>query len=145
MFDAEATKAIEDIVNKCLKAKDEEIAALKTESAAKDAEIAAKHAEIAALAARMDREWNLSPDIIDGKDCPVCLLPLLCDLFLGRTECMHIFHMDCFMTSWEYSESCPVCRAKIERCSRIRCVSQEASPERWRGGGGESKASSFEG
>jgi hypothetical protein len=68
--------------------------------------------------AELRRQLNLPASTTEGKQCPICLEDLNTG-WLARTPCWHIYHIQCALQFMKYRRECPVCRERLEGCSKI--------------------------
>lgn len=47
--------------------------------------------------------------------CPICIDPI--QLVVSMTACNHAFHCDCITKSFQYNNTCPLCRRPLMRNS----------------------------
>ncbi|PKI75121.1 hypothetical protein CRG98_004456 [Punica granatum] len=74
---------------------------------------ASQHA-ISRLLERAEEGWDdlASPDL---ESCPICLDDMAgCNLELLKMPCQHVFHSLCIVRWLETTNSCPLCRCRLE-------------------------------
>lgn len=64
------------------------------------------------ISKRRDIHKNHYRDVYGG-ECSICKTEINEEAICARTQCMHVFHVDCLRSWYAKSPTCPMCREKI--------------------------------
>ena len=68
--------------------------------------------------------------IYNGDECIICLEPMTTDTINATSRCLHVFHRECFMQWISTSNTCPVCRRRVNKSNiaPVTLLSQPITP-----------------
>ena len=54
-------------------------------------------------------------DIVESKDCQICMEKFQDDDLIYKLPCKHLFHKDCILPWFRGHNTCPVCRTEMPK------------------------------